>query len=145
MTAEEGRALRKSMEKSLGQNYSFLWSRLRKAVMSRGYVKTLGRRVQIVPKDKAYVALNALIQGSAADVMKQAMINVGVGLTALGGYPILTVHDEVVAEVPTGLADEGLDRVKKAMAQAALDLVPDGSLILSAEGTVCHGSYGEAK
>lgn len=145
MTPEEGRALRKAMEVSLGPNYSRLWGRLRKAVQNRGYVKTIGRRTQIVPKDKSYVALNALIQGSAADVMKQAMINVAHSLTALGGYPILTVHDEVVAEVPTSLAEEGLERVQKAMAQAASDLTPDGSLSLKAEGVICHESYAEAK
>lgn len=145
MTAEEGRALRKAMEQSLGANYSVLWGRLRRAVQTRGYVKTLARRTQIVPKDKSYVALNALIQGSAADVMKQAMINVAHSLTALGGYPILTVHDEVVAEVPTSLADEALERVQKAMAQAASDLVTDGSLSLQAEGVICHESYAEAK
>lgn len=145
MTPDEGRALRKSMEIALGDNFSVLWSRLRRAVQTRGYVKTLGRRIQLVPKDKAYVALNALIQGSAADVMKQAMINAGKALTYFDGYPILTVHDEIVAEVPTDAADEALNVLKGAMAQAALDLVPDGSLNLVAEGVVCHESYAEAK
>lgn len=145
MTPEEGRALRKSMEIALGDNFSVLWSRLRRAVRDRGYVKTLGRRIQLVPKDKAYVALNALIQGSAADVMKQAMINAADALDYLGGYPILTVHDEIVAEVPTADVDEGLSALKGAMAQAARDLVPDGSLNLIAEGTICHESYAEAK
>lgn len=145
MTAEEGRALRRAMESSLGRNYSKLWGRLRTAVTSRGYVKTIGRRTQIVPKDKSYVALNALIQGSAADVMKQAMINVAHSLTALGGYPILTVHDEVVAEVPTTLAEEGLERVQNAMGRAATDLAPGGSLVLKADGVICHESYAEAK
>lgn len=145
MTAEEGRQLRRAMEKSLGPSYSTLWARLRKAVMARGYVKTVGRRTQRVPEDRSYVALNALIQGSAADVMKQAMCNVSTALTSLGGYPILTVHDEVVAEVPTGLAEEGLERVQTAMSKAAGDLVADGSLVLTAEGKVCHESYAEAK
>ena len=145
MTPEEGRALRKSMEIALGENFSVLWGRLRAAVRNRGYVKTLGRRIQLVPKDKAYVALNALIQGSAADVMKQAMINAGEALDYLDAYPILTVHDEIVAEVPTEQAEEGLNVLKGAMAQAAVDLVPDGSLNLIAEGVVCHESYAEAK
>jgi DNA polymerase I-like protein with 3'-5' exonuclease and polymerase domains len=145
MTADEGRVLRKSMENALGENFSILWSRLRAAVRSRGHVKTLGRRIQIVPQDKAYVALNALIQGSAADVMKQAMIIAADGVGYLGGYPILTVHDEIVAEVPTEKADTCLQVLKNCMAAAATTLVPDGSLELKAEGVVCHESYAEAK
>jgi DNA polymerase I-like protein with 3'-5' exonuclease and polymerase domains len=145
MTAEEGRVLRKAMEQSLGTNYSVLWSRLRKTVNTRGYVKTLARRTQIVPKDKAYVALNALIQGSAADVMKQAMIRAATALGTINAYPVLTVHDEIVAEVPTNQADLGLGLLQDAMSAAAKDLVPDGSLNLTASGVICHESYAEAK
>ena len=145
MTADEGRALRKSMERSLGANYSVLWGRLRKAVAQRGYVKTLARRTQLVPKDKSYVALNALIQGSSADVMKQGMVNAEQALAYYDGYPILTVHDEVVAEFPEANAEHGLAVLRNAMEQAALDLVPDGSLPLIADGTICRNDYGEAK
>ena len=145
MTPEEGRVLRKAMEQSLGHNYSVLWGRLKKAVNSRGYVKTLARRTQLVPADKSYVALNALIQGSAADVMKQALINAADRLAWAGGYPILTVHDEIVAEVPTNAAEESLLVLQEAMSSASTDLVPDGSLNLTAEGVVCHESYAEAK
>ncbi|MDQ3533307.1 MAG: DNA polymerase, partial [Actinomycetota bacterium] len=47
-------------------------------------------------------ALNAPIQGSAADIMKLAMIRVDRDLRAegLGTEMILTVHDELVFEVP---------------------------------------------
>ncbi len=145
MTADEGRVLRKSMEIALGENFSVLWSRLRAAVRNRGYVKTLGRRIQLVPKDKAYVALNALIQGSAADVMKQALIISGASLSNHNAYPILTVHDEIVAEVPTENAEACLLALQSAMSEAARALVPDGSLDLKAEGIICHGSYAEAK
>ena len=92
-----------------------------------------------------YVALNALIQGSAADVMKQAMILSADWLEPLDAYPILTVHDEIVAEVPTEKADAGLQILKDAMAEAADTLVPDGTLALKAEGVVCQESYAEAK
>lgn len=145
MTADEGRILRRAMEDSLGPRYAKLQQRLKRAVMSRGYVKTLGRRIQHVPKDKAYVALNALIQGSAADVMKQAMINAYDALYYVEGYPILTVHDEIVAQIPSPQATSGLSILQGAMAQAAKDLVPDGSLDLKAEGVICRNSYAEAK
>ena len=145
MTAEEGRELKRRMEKALGGNYVRLQQRLRRAVQERGYVKTVARRTQLVPKDKSYVALNSLIQGSAADVMKQAMINAADALQHIGGYPVLTVHDEIVAQVPDQYAEDGLTILQAAMAQASLDLVTDGSLDLRATGVICHGSYAEAK
>lgn len=50
------------------------------------------------------MALNAPIQGSAADVIKKAMIDLDNALRS-GGYEaemVLQVHDELVLEVPTG-------------------------------------------
>jgi DNA polymerase-1 len=66
------------------------------------------------------MALNAPIQGSAADIMKKAMINVD---AALRQEPIatmlLTVHDELVFEVPKDKLDEARVLIEKAMTGAA--------------------------
>lgn len=145
MTPEEGRELKRRMEKALGPNYATLQKRLRAAVMSRGYVKTIGRRIQHVGKDKSYVALNALIQGSAADVMKMAMINAADALDYIDGFPILTVHDEIVAQVPEKYAEDGLTILQAAMAQAPINLNLKGTLDLPATGVICRTSYAEAK
>ena len=60
----------------------------------RGYISTiLGRRRRFVGSDAhTYKALNALIQGSAADMTKQAMVNI---YEDMGLVPLLTVHDEL--------------------------------------------------
>lgn len=70
----------------------------------RRYLPELGSgnpRVRAIGERQA---LNAPIQGSAADIMKLAMINVDRALTKedLGTQMILTVHDELVFEVPEG-------------------------------------------
>ena len=66
------------------------------------------------------MALNAPIQGSAADILKKAMISVD---AALRQEPIakmlLTVHDELVFEVPTDKLDEARALIEKEMTQAA--------------------------
>ena len=66
------------------------------------------------------MALNAPIQGSAADILKKAMIGVD---AALRQEPIakmlLTVHDELVFEVPTDKLDEARALIEKEMTQAA--------------------------
>ena len=65
------------------------------------------------------MALNAPIQGSAADILKKAMIEVD---AALRKEPIakmlLTVHDELVFEVPTDKLDQAKELIEKEMTQA---------------------------
>jgi DNA polymerase-1 len=65
-------------------------------------------------QDRAYaerIARNTPIQGSAADLLKVAMIRVDEAIVA-GRSPVpeaallLTVHDELVFEVPTGRSEE---------------------------------------
>ena len=68
----------------------------------RRYLPELGSgnpRVRAIGERQA---LNAPIQGSAADIMKLAMINVETALEEEGvrSKMILTVHDELVFEVP---------------------------------------------
>jgi DNA polymerase-1 len=70
----------------------------------RRYLPELGSgnpRVRAIGERQA---LNAPIQGSAADIMKLAMINVDRALRDedVGTQMILTVHDELVFEVPKG-------------------------------------------
>ena len=83
----------------------------------QGYVTTLyGRRRQI-PELKARnyqvrtqgerLAVNTVIQGTAADLMKLAMIRCAHALTAadLQARIVLTVHDELLFEAPAAEAD----------------------------------------
>src|SRR6185503_10484330 len=70
-------------------------------------------------------AVNMPIQGSAADILKRAMIAVHAALTP---HPdarmILTVHDELVFEVPKARADEFAALVQERMQSAATLNVP---------------------
>ncbi len=66
------------------------------------------------------MALNAPIQGSAADILKKAMIKVA---DALRKEPVakmlLTVHDELVFEVPEDRLAQARELIEQAMTQAA--------------------------
>jgi len=70
-------------------------------------------------------AVNLPIQGSAADIMKRAMIDTH---AALLPHPdarmILTVHDELLFEVPRPRADEIAAVVRDSMQSAAVLEVP---------------------
>lgn len=56
-----------------------------------------------VDADKIYAAVNYMIQGSAADVLKRAIQRIA--QTEWGQYLRLPIHDELIFEVPVGLAD----------------------------------------
>ena len=72
------------------------------------------------------MALNAPIQGSAADIIKVAMLNLDAGLreSGLRSRLLLQVHDELVLEVATGEREELERLVRSTMAGAADLAVP---------------------
>jgi DNA polymerase-1 len=100
-----------------------------------GVVKTMYGRRRLVPELTSRngqvrmaaerVAVNLPIQGSAADIMKRAMIDVH---AALAPHPdarmILTVHDELLFEVPKARAEETAAIVRDKMQSAAVLRVP---------------------
>jgi DNA polymerase-1 len=90
-----------------------------------GFVKTMFERRRYTPDLKSQnrvisgqaerVAVNAPIQGSAADLMKIAMIRVSRRLKGTKSLLILQVHDELVLEAPVGEADAAARIVREEM------------------------------
>ena len=107
-----------------------------------GYVSTLMGRRRWVPELKSSnfntrsfgerVALNAPIQGTAADLIKLAMVRVDRRLRAegLAARLVLQVHDELIVECPEGEADTVRALLKEEMegvAALSVPLVADAS------------------
>jgi DNA polymerase-1 len=67
------------------------------------------------------IAKNTPIQGTAADILKVAMVKLKDGDVVPGARMVLTVHDELVFEVPEAQAKEAMGRVKEVM-ESALQL-----------------------
>ena len=67
-------------------------------------------------------AINAPIQGTAADIIKRAMIRIPAALTSakLQARMLLQVHDELVFEVPIAEVEATGQVVRKVMEGAAL-------------------------
>jgi DNA polymerase-1 len=103
---------------------------------ARGYVETIFKRRRFIPelKDRNFntrafgerVAANAPIQGSAADLIKIAMLRIHEALATgpLAARMLLQVHDELVFEVPTGEVAALSALVKQQMEGAAKLAVP---------------------
>jgi DNA polymerase-1 len=101
----------------------------------KGYVETLfGRRVHIreinskVPGMRGgaeRAAINAPIQGTAADIIRRAMIRVPEALAKkkLKAKMLLQVHDELVFEVPDGETDKLIATVRGVMEKSTLPVL----------------------
>lgn len=70
------------------------------------------------------VARNTPIQGTAADVLKLAMIDIGHNPPTADSRMVLTVHDELVFEVPTGEVEEASNNIRERMQGAMKLAVP---------------------
>lgn len=110
--------------------------RTRAQAAEQGFVETLfGRRLylpDINAKNPALrrgaerTAINAPMQGTAADIIKRAMVNVDNWLSESGldARVILQVHDELVLEVREDLVEQVKDEIRQHMSKAAQLDVP---------------------
>ena len=99
---------------------------------AHGRVETLfGRRIH-TPEINAKgphagfaqrAAINAPIQGTAADIIRRAMIRVPAAIEGLPARMLLTVHDELLFEVEAGAVGETAARVKAVMEAATLPVL----------------------
>jgi DNA polymerase-1 len=87
----------------------------------RRYLPELGNKNPRVRSLGERMALNAPIQGSAADIIKLAMVRADEALAGAPGRMLLTVHDELVFEVPEGDVAEVAELARTAM-EGVLDL-----------------------
>lgn len=120
-------------------NYSGVWAYMHQVVADareKGYTTTLYGRRRYIPELKSTnfnvrqgaerIALNTPIQGSAADLIKLAMIHVAQALQEKYHQArlILQVHDELIVECPQEIAPEVAQLVSRQMEQVAQLRVP---------------------
>ena len=77
------------------------------------YVTTPYGRRQVADKGHEYKLVNYLIQGTAADVLKQVIVELDA--CDLTDYFVMPVHDELIFDVPEGEADELIRAVEEVM------------------------------
>ncbi len=110
----------------------------KEAVKREGYVTTIfGRKIPFPnansknPSERSFVeraSINAPIQGSAADIIRRAMIQMEPALLAqkIPADMLLQVHDELIFEVPEGTEDKAIAAIASIMEKA-----PEPALKLS--------------
>jgi len=130
---EEARVLMEEYFKEFGGIRDYLRDVVAKASLD-GYTATMMGRRRYLPdltsdnrqrREMAErMALNAPIQGSAADVIKVAMLRVDAALAGLKSRMLLQVHDELMIEVAPGELDSVTAAVRSAMTGAFSLRVP---------------------
>lgn len=117
---------------------------------SKGFVKTMAGRYRRLPdlvssddekRSRAErQAVNAVVQGSAADICKRAMISIAEDLDGTDTHMLVQVHDEIVAAVPVDTAHD--------LKPLFINAMGEGKIIRGVPLKVsCHiaGSWSEAK
>lgn len=130
ISREEAGAYIKTYFERFPQIRTYMDDRKRQA-HEQGYVETLfGRRIDIAraesrnAAERAFAerqAINAPIQGSAADIIRRAMIRMDEGLKAEGitARMLLQVHDELVFEATPHEAQKAIPVIRSLMENAA--------------------------
>ncbi|PAT12128.1 DNA polymerase I [Corynebacterium hadale] len=90
----------------------------------RRYLPELNSDNRVARENAERAALNAPIQGTAADIIKVAMVRVDKALAGYQSRVLLQVHDELVVEVAAGELDEVRGIVEREMDGAISLLVP---------------------
>ncbi|MER7763424.1 DNA polymerase I [Streptomyces sp. NPDC097619] len=125
----EGRGLMETFFERFGGVRDYL-QRVVDEARATGYTATMLGRRRYLPdlnsdnrqrrEAAERMALNAPIQGTAADIVKVAMLRVDRALTeaGLGSRMLLQVHDEIVLEIAPGERDRVEELVRREMAAA---------------------------
>ena len=92
----------------------------------RRYIPELTSSKTMLKKFGERVAMNSPIQGTAADIMKIAMINTFKALrnAEIDAHIILQVHDELIIEASEACAESAKDILKREMENAVKTRVP---------------------
>ncbi|MDA3440222.1 DNA polymerase I [Acinetobacter bereziniae] len=108
--------------------------RTRQVALEQGFVETItGRRLytpdidarnMMVRKGAERAAINAPLQGSAAEIIKMAMIEVDKILPKDQAKLLLQVHDELVFEVDEAVAEQVAEQIKDVMQKVVTLSVP---------------------
>lgn len=120
------------------------WHAWAKREVEKGEVRMVdGRRRWLINEmARPTVLLNNIVQGTAASIVKQAMVGIWPRLPK-GARLVAQVHDELIVEAPEGAGEEVLEMMRRQLLLAGRLIIGD-SVDMVGEGSVAK-SWGQAK
>jgi DNA polymerase-1 len=96
-----------------------------------GYIVTdTGRRIP-ADKGKMYTLTNYTLQGTAAELMKKAIVRLEAA--GYGDYMLMAIHDEMIFSMPPEMVDDALPEIQDLMSyvdgEFAVDLLAEPEII----------------
>jgi len=110
-----------------------------KTVKERGYVYNRFGRIYNIPEGGEYKAINYLVQGTAADILSERMIEVDDYLANTKSHMLIQVHDEVICEVHSSELDTVCPEIKRILENNPLEMP------LSVDIELCDPSWATKK
>lgn len=87
--------------------------KLEKKTRKQNYIRFFSGRVRRLPKNQEYKALNSLLQGSVAEMVRMAMLRIDAEVKDIN--MLLQIHDSIICEVPENMIEEKIEEVLKIM------------------------------
>jgi DNA polymerase-1 len=114
---------------------------LHKEVSKHGYIKTLTGQRLYVPIEDPHKAVSAKVQGTAGNVIGQAMVNVSDFFSREypEGKTIMQVHDELVFEVPEDYPKE----IESGIEESMVCIQDRIEIPLEVDGEIIHNNWAE--
>lgn len=88
-----------------------------RTIINRGYIFNRFKRRYVIEPEKAYIGVNYLVQGTSADIIKAAMINIDKMLKSHQAKTrmLIQVHDELILEVAYDEEKQIVPEIQKTM------------------------------
>ena len=114
LSEDEARTIRNRYFQEIPEVETFI-RKAERAARQRGFVRTLlGRRRRFLNTSDAYKSVNAITQGSCADILKLKMIEVDDYLRSSGnGRLAFTVYDSLICYIDEGSVGEADDEINR--------------------------------
>ena len=109
------------------------------AVEDRGWIKNRYGRIYKIPSDTSYKGVNYLVQGTAADILNERMIQVHNYLSDKKSRVLLQVHDEIICEIHESELNYIPAKLKELLEENSLEI----PLVVDME--VCEPSWATKK
>ena len=137
-TEEETREYRDKYFENIKGSQNFIRMVARRA-RERGYISNKYGRRYSPEKDREYVGVNYLIQGTSADIMSERMVEVDKFMPEIGGSILLQVHDELICELPINTLDKSVGKIKELLEYNSFNIP------LKVDVAICSPSWAHKK
>lgn len=96
---EKAKEYREEYFKGIAGSRRFIRDAIKEAE-TRGFIRNRYGRYYAIPRERSYITVNYLVQGTSADIVTEKLIELDPYLQKNDCHLVLQIHDEILCEVP---------------------------------------------